>query len=336
MKKLIFLSCFLFALNTCSENPVTDDTPQPGRRDYTWTIDTLNVPEGRSIPSWMWGTGTNNIWALGTSYTNAYAIWHYNGSSWKNYVPDKYLDPRGLWGSSSNDIWTGSSDGSMWHYNGTMWSEYSVINIPGYQTFIVQSIAGSSANNVYAVGFADSIDGSTYKGVLVHYNGIEWQQVNIPNIRNSFVQIAFDDVSKSVIFKGWEFDKPDEYIYSFNGKELKNIFHTTMGIDLSSIGKNIYAKTNFKLYKYQNETLSIFKDFSSTNYEGGTWGRSELDFFTINWDGIGHYNGTDLITIYQKKNNDWSPDGAIIFEKDVFFIWNDFFNTFIVHGKLKN
>ena len=102
------------------------------------------------------------------------------------------------------------------------------------------------------------------------------------------------------------------------------------------MANNIYAQVGEKLYKYKNGSIDIFKDFSKQNNAGGILGRSEKDFFTINWDGIGHYNGTDLITIYEKWNDDWFPGGGIVFEKDVFFIWDDSYNTFIVHGKLMN
>jgi hypothetical protein len=334
-KFFVLISILLFTLQYCNTiEPPGEDTP--GRRDYVWTVDTLMVPEGRSVPSWMWGANENDIWAVGASYTNAYAIWHYDGNRWTNYVPDQYIDPRGLWGTSSSNIWTGSTDGALWHYDGIKWSKNTTVVIPNYQQFVIQSIAGSAPNNIYAVGFADSNDGSTYKGIIVHYNGSEWKHVNIPSTKNSFVNIVYDNLTGHFIFRGWIFDKPDEYVYTFDGVNLKIIYHTIDGIGLSSIGKNIYATSNNKIYKLSSDNIEVFKDFSSTNYAGGTWGKSEVDFFTFNWDGIGHYNGTNLTTIFQKWNNEWSPDGAIVFEKSVFFIWDDSFNTFIVHGKLRD
>jgi hypothetical protein len=343
MKKLILglLTISLQTLCTCSDNPVADDTLQPGRRDYTWTIDTLKVPEGRSMPSWMWGTNVNNVWAIGSGYLNAYQIWHYDGFKWQNYVPDEYIDPRGICGFSENNIWTSSLGTSslpaaFWHYNGLAWTKFCEITIEGYYNVVIQDIDGSVPNNMYAVGFADSIDGQTYKAIIFNYNGSAWKQVNIPIIRNSFTQIYYDEDSRRFIIYGWTFETIIQYIYSFDGKNIKKIFSNEEGISLSTINRNIFATIAEKLYRYSNNNFSLFKDFSSTNYAGGTIGRSEKDFFTINWDGIGHYNGTDLITIYEKWNNNWSPDGRIVFDKDVFFIWDDSFNTFVIHGHLKN
>ncbi len=229
-----------------------------------------------------------------------------------------------------NDIPT-----AFWHYDGSAWSKFCDVSINGYEV-IIQSIAGSTPNNIYAVGYADSTGGDSYKAIIFHFNGSTWEQVNIPIIRNSFYQIFFDENSGKFLINGWTLDTITQYIYSFDGKSINNILSNEDGFILSTISKNIYSTTNGKLFKYINGDFSLFRDFSATNYASGTIGRSEKDFFTTNWDGIGHFNGTDLITIYQKRNNDWFPDGWIVFEKDVFFIRDDSFNTLVIHGKLKD
>jgi hypothetical protein len=343
MKKnlLLFVASILLLINSCSDNPLTDDD-KPGRRDYNWTVDTLIIPEGRSYPSLMWGACADNIWAIGSAYANAYQIWHYDGYYWQNYIPAEYIDPRGIYGSNENNIWTSSLGtniipAAFWHYNGSEWSKFCDIIIDGYFHITIESIAGSAANNIYAVGFADSIDSQSYKGIILHFNGIEWKEVNIPIIKNSFDQIFYDETSGIFLISGWIFDKPDEYIYLLDGNNLIKIFSTQGGLALNSIDNTIYPSTlDGKLYKFMKGNIVLFKDFSTTNFAGSVRGRSEKDFFTINWDGIGHYNGTDLITIYKKWNDNWFPDGGIVFEKEVFFIWDDSYNTFIVHGKLKD
>jgi hypothetical protein len=337
----LLLTTVILQLNfSCdSVEPPIDDL-KPGRRDYVWTVDTLQVPEGVSYPSSMWGANENNVWAIGYGYLNAYQIWHYNGNKWMNYVPNEYIDPRGICGLSENDIWTSSLGinnipAAFWHYDGTKWSKFSEIIIDGYEV-IIQSIAGSAPNNIYAVGYADSIGGQSFKAIIFHFNGNMWKQVNIPIIRNSFGQVFYDESSGKFLIKGWTFDTINQFIYSFTNNSLDNILITQEEATLCSIGKETYLNIKGKILKYQNNNFEILKDFISTNYTGNAWGRNEKDFFTINSDGIGHYNGTDLVTIYQKRNNEWVPDGGIVFEKDVFFIWDDSFNTFVIHGKLKD
>lgn len=342
MKSLIafLIILLLLIIQSCdTTEPPPDD--KPGRRDYVWTIDTLQIPEGRSHPALMWGVNADNIWAIGTAYANAYQIWHYNGIRWNNYVPDRYIDPRGICGFNENNIWTSSLGtnslpAAFWHYNGSEWSKFSDISIQGYNNVVIQSIAGSSYNNIYAVGFADSIDGQTYKAIIFHFNGTLWSQENIPNIRNTFIQIFYDQVSGKFLITGWTFDTIDQFLYSYDGNRIQNIFSTQDGVILCSIHQSIYANVSSKLFKFNNGSFEMFKDFNSTNYTGNAWGRSEKDFFTVNSDGIGHYNGTDLITIYKKLNSDWFPGGGIVFEKEGFFIWEDSFSTFIIHGELKD
>ena len=79
ISSIILTTLLLF--NTCNTTEPTDEL-KPGRRDYSWTVDTLKVPEGRSIPYSMWGANENDVWAVGLSYLNAYCIWHFDGNSW--------------------------------------------------------------------------------------------------------------------------------------------------------------------------------------------------------------------------------------------------------------
>lgn len=329
---LFFISLFIISISCDSTEPT--DELKPGRRDYTWTVDTLKPAEGRSLPSRMWGANANDVWAVGLAYLNAYCIWHFDGNSWTNYTPDKYIDPRGIWGTASNNIWIGSTDGAFWKYDGVKWSRFSEITISNYQQFIVQSLCGRSANDIYAVGYADSIGGNTYKAIIAHFNGNNWEIVNIPTIKNSFNKILYDRATNTFLITAWIFNQADEVVYNFDGINLKNVFSTQEGIAIYTIGESLYLIEKNKIYKYENNSIESFVEFSSTTYAGAAFGRSEKDFFTINWDGIGHCDGTDLVTIFPKWNNDWAPSGGIIFEKDVYFVWDDSYNTFIVHGKL--
>ncbi|MEJ5263375.1 MAG: hypothetical protein WHT45_11880 [Ignavibacterium sp.] len=79
----------------------------------------------------------------------------------------------------------------------------------------------------------------------------------------------------------------------------------------------------------------MFKDFSATNFDGYAFGRNDFDIITANSDGIGQYNGRDLKTIYPKWNIELNRIGSILFENDFYYVWEDSYNTFIIHGKLK-
>lgn len=337
LKQSIFLLLHTLLLFTCcntTEPPI--DELKPGRRDYTWTVDTLKIAEGRSLPSRMWGANANDVWAVGMAYLNAYCIWHFDGQSWTNYAPDKYIDPNAIWGFNRNNIWIGSLDGSFWFFNGSQWNRTSEVIIPNFLQFMPWSMSGNAIDNIYTVGFADSIDRNSYKSEIIHFDGSGWKLINISVRKQYFDQICYDDNSKKFLIHAGEFQSSNEYIYSFDGEELIKKFSAQEYLNLVQIGRNTFMNIRQKLYKYEDNKFELFEDFSSTNNVGNAWGRSEKDIFTINLDGIGHYNGTDLVTIFTKPSIEWSPDGGIVFAKDVFFIWDDSYNTFIVHGKLNN
>lgn len=331
---LLIFVISVFYINSCDSGP-TEPEVKPGRRDYVWEVDTLKPPEGRSLPFVMWGENANDVWAVGLSYLNAYCIWHFDGVTWKNYEPDKFILPRGIWGTDRNNIWICCSNGAFWNFNGGRWKEVSTLKIDGYYDLDFQKIVGYNKNNIYAVGFADSIDNYSYKAIIAKYDGKNWSLVNIPKIQESFWQIYYDKTSGKFLINSLNFDTPEGKIYSFDGTNL-NVVHTFQNTwSLCNVNREVYFQEEQKLYKYSSNKFDLFKDFGGTEYIGNAIGTNEKNIFTVNGDGIGHYNGENLTTIFKKKNQEWTPSGAIVFESDLFFIYDDLDYTYIVHGKLK-
>jgi hypothetical protein len=336
----LFGLIILVIFSSCKKNPlVPNEIITPGSRNYTWIIDTIKIPEGTGIyPSRMWGSSAQDVWAVGDAYLNALCIWHFDGRSWKTTPANQYINPRGIFGFGNSDAWIASTDGAFWHYNGTAWSKFCDTKIDSFDAFMPQSMSGRTPNEIYAVGCAIDYDGIDYKGVIMHYDGNRWTQMNIPNIKADFTQIFFNEETSEYLINGLIFENSKNPIYIFNGKEIKEIQTPSEFGSLNMIGNNIYFVGDYKIFKYQNSKLNLFKDFTGTDYAGRAWGRNEMDFFTINWGGIGHYNGSDLITIVPKANDDWAPNESIIFEKDFFSIWRDTRTgyTISIHGILKN
>ena len=162
----IGLTLFIFftlIFPSCSSATEPKIEVAPSGRDYVWTADTLVTPKGLSvIPSRMWGSSESDLWAVGSSYSNYYTIWHFDGSKWKNDTVDDYCDPRGVWGTAKDNVWIGGIDGAFWHYNGVKWSKFCTVKVEGFDNFIVQSMCGRSANDIYAVGYATSHAYSKY------------------------------------------------------------------------------------------------------------------------------------------------------------------------------
>jgi uncharacterized protein YceK len=142
----------------------------------------------------MWGTSIDNIYLAGETraYKSRYdsknvgIVLHFNGDDFK-IIPTGNLQPigiRGIWGTSDTDIFTFTWGGKILHFDGKNWTEMKlpefnvqeVMSSSGHfigrtnpSPLIFNKIWGTSPDNVYAVG---------HRGVLIHYNGIQWKDVN--------------------------------------------------------------------------------------------------------------------------------------------------------------
>jgi hypothetical protein len=339
MKKLLLLSILLLlTVFSCKKNPTAPpiDELQPGSRDYVWKIDTLSVPPGFDLGTFsIWGNEPNDIWGVNYSFSSRHAIWHYNGNEWSNDPTIRPIYPSCIYGFASDNIWIGNVDGSIWHFNGITWSKEYHLQIDGFG-FFIQGIYGTSPNNIYAVGTAMDLD-NNYKAVIVHYNGTNWKQVDFPELNRSLVRIAYDSDSKIYLIYGTLFNREYEArLLTFDGKNIKEIDSASYAIQICSAGGITYIQKEKSFYKYSSIGLQKIFDFSNHNFAARLWGNSEKDFFTGNWDGIGHYNGTDLITIFKNKPIGWSITNAFIFEKEAFFMCRTYDGiTIVISGRLE-
>jgi hypothetical protein len=297
-------------------------------------VDTLEAIEGYMELFYMWGVAANDLWAIGPAYRNADCIWHYNGIKWERTPASGFIEPCGIWGSGKNNIWMGSTDASYWHYDGLSWSKFCQYKIEGYDYALTQRMDGIAPNEIFAVGFAQKEDGE-YKGIIMHYDGKNWKQVSIPDLIVIFAKILYNPETDEYIMFGFVNETGENIIYLFDRKSLKEIARYPNAIELSKVENKIYLNDGTqRIYRYDKTKFNLFKDFTGTNYSGRMWGRSEIDFFTDNRDGIGHYNGKDLVTVFKRFNNYWNIYESIVFENDYFSTWrND--TTVSIHGKLK-
>lgn len=231
----------------------------------------------------------------------------------------------------------GSTDGTFWKYDGVKLYKFCDTKIQNFGLFKVHAMAGRSSSDIYAVGFADSSDSKSYKGIIMHFDGKSWTQVKIPTIKESFKQIYYVKETDEFIVGSWVFGKPDCYAYRFNGKDLTQIYHFPNSSTQCMIGDKVYFTDASKIYRYEKGSVTAILEFSKFYFVGNAWGRSEKDFFTVCEDGLAHYNGTDLQTVFKKWNYDLVFNCGIVFEDEVFFIWEDTNTrkTLTIHGVLK-
>jgi hypothetical protein len=329
----ILLAILAFTNADCKNNPVAPPDNTPGRRDYTWTVDTLTVPNGDLFYLFsLWGSSPTDIWAVGHGSSSAVTLWHYDGNTWQSNNSLLTSNLQSVFGFAQNDVWACDAPGNgIYHFNGQQWS--NVYYYSDSATYLYSTnIWGESSNNIYVAGAISTIESDNYKGAILHYDGSKWSFVSIPDYRVGFTWIRRGVLESAKYYLSGvrnESTGDTNKIYEFDGNSLKEIYSSPVGASVCEMEGKIYFPMAKKIFKYQNNQFVVWKDFNSTTYRGWICGRSEMDYFTLASDGFAHYNGTDLKTIYPT----YLPiSGIFVFENDIFFILNF---KIIVHGKLQ-
>lgn len=338
---LVLASCDLFTLK-----------PEPGSRNYEWTLDTLYMPMN-SLYS-VWGASPDDVWAVGPGGTQYDRLLHYDGTRWSTYTNEIiWCDGQTLFGFSADDIWMGGNAGwrdrgaGIWHYDGNTWKKYYVYNPDeDYWGIYINDIWGNDPNDVYACGTRGFFDGTNewLRGFVLHYDGTAWREIARADFNSQFLRIRKEDDKVFVFSYGKNYETGDDDVEFYLVKEdsLVQIYSNKRSeirrANLTSIdGKTYFTITN-NVFLYSN---SGFKQVLSINYENyypGVHGRNKNDMFITMADGIVHYNGTDMQYLYNLPSTNMSlVDNPLILEKDIYYcLWylSDYQYELILHGRL--
>jgi hypothetical protein len=66
----------------------------------------------------VWGSGPNDVWAVGSKGT----IVHWDGSTWSPSPSGTTEQLFDVWGSGPNDVWVIGRNGTLLHWDGAVWS----------------------------------------------------------------------------------------------------------------------------------------------------------------------------------------------------------------------
>jgi hypothetical protein len=333
LESILLIIFNLWLIHTgCSptDSPIEYEDTEPGSRNYTWTVDTISSPPNLFYLFSLWGSSPTNLWAAGSADSYENALWHYDGNSWEKTTQRLSTSMPSIHGFDSTDIWACGSQGEyVYHYDGMSWIQLGPFPNPGYSSTSRNNIWGPKPNEIYSAGFAYDKEKGTL-ATLLKYDGNNWNYINLPDKEMSFNLVRKSRENSLLYITAIQFlSTGDLYkIFTYNGKTLNEIHSGENLAYAYEMNGRIYLCIGKKIYKHIKNQLVIWKDFSQTTYLGRIFGRSEKDFFGIAEDGLAHYNGTDLKTIYPTS----------FFINDVFVMENDIFmiceNRIIVHGKL--
>jgi hypothetical protein len=365
----LFLILCVAVLNLQCKKPTppdVDDTPKPGKRDYTWTIDTLAYPGSlQTLMRDIWASSPTNVYVVGHNDQNKGMMYKYEGQKW---TPVKLTWSEGgpiqsaigltaVCGFGTNDIYAvGShifwdpiaqklSDSSLIiHFDGVSWRE-EVIK----KQRRLQSIAGISYNNVTALGGGVSS--------IFHFNGNSWETdslpIEVPKVGEfQFASVAV--VSENELYALGTIhinDIPKDIYYFLHRVNSKWKIIDTAVIEIGKIEikwgySKLWKSPWGKLYSvglgvFVWNGFSWSKIFNSDAWLSKIFGTSENNIFIVGQGGIVyHFNGIDwyrfpsfpplMVTFtYEWFMSGWT-DG-----NEVFIVGQDSQSrrTLILHGK---
>ncbi len=331
--KAVTLSSLFTILTSCSGDPLVQPAEPPGRRDYVWTVDTLQMGGNYPTLNRIWGSSPEDVYVIGEGLPSSNNIWHYDGKFWKPSNEGGFYGLYGLYGFAKNDIWLSSHD-NIQHYNGATWVKNTKLQIDGFRV-VVENLWGISSKEMYAATLTEKNDYTRTFGALFKYDGNSWTRTTTVDYENMFfANVRIDNIG-TILIHAIGVHNDLEKILIWNGERFNEILSTYDGSSLINIGDKVFFSNGAKVYSFMNGDFKLWQDFTGTEFKSLLGARNERDVFAISKSGIGHFNGKDFETIYK---TDYDVSFAAIFEKDIFVITLEGFNTkpvIIIHGKLK-
>lgn len=345
--KILILLAFLIILNTCKDGITNPPEPEPGRRDYVWKVDTLDMP--MNLISSVWGSSPNDVWVVGAGGDSENRLLHFDGTSWETYNKE-YINCTGrtLWGFSNKNIWMGgNTDGRIWHYDGNQWSENFRYVVEGAYNVGIADIWGLYWNDIYACGIISYNAGGSdsWRGFVLHYDGTSWKEIVQANYNSQFLKIRKEQNELYVFSYSLDKNISSNDTITFlkiRENEFQKIYsNSSENIywgNLTVINKAVYFLIDQDVYKYKDGNFVKQFSFKHPNFGYQFYGRHEKDIFLRMRDGLAHYNGFDIQYMFNFPLNMISIiHEPMIFEKEIFFcLWEaSYGRNMILHGKLK-
>ncbi|MEM9493398.1 MAG: hypothetical protein AAGC55_29895, partial [Myxococcota bacterium] len=220
------------------------------------------VDLGLDVPllTWVYGFGPDNITAVGFDGT----VIHWDGSVWTAQETPTTEDLWGVWGSAPDNLWAVGGRGvaedqaTLLHYDGTEWTLAVLPEIERARVYAFFKVFGTSADNVYVVG---------QRGVVLHWNGIEWQELLV-GASDDLVSIWGTGPDRLVAVGG----RANGIVSTWNGSEwrteslaplpgLNGIWMKEPGVAYAVGIQGTLIEINLDDFSYQDSSILSVLDF---------------------------------------------------------------------------
>jgi hypothetical protein len=244
----------------------------------------------------LWGASADTVYAVGSTGSSRCCpgpydigvVYQCSNGQWQQVFGQERVVFVDIWGSAGDDVYAVGTDNPgvvISHFDGETWQ---TISDPVIEQIPSQALAvwGSSASDVFVAGD---------DGVIIHFNGTDWQQMDNPGetISSLWGTGATDvyacDYSGQILhYDGTEwtvqaqFEQPLMDIFGFPTGE---IFISGQGTILQKTGLD-WAETNISVPRFVSSQTPF-------EYYSAIWGTSPDHMFTVgtsNNFGIGSRN----------------------------------------------
>lgn len=341
---ILIISIFIF-FSSC-RNRVTppDDTPKPGKRDYTWTIDTLAYPGSfQTLMRDIWASSPTNVYVVGHNDQGGQGtMFRFDGNRWRavdlGSIIIGGISLSAIYGFGPNDIYAVGRriydnptpppnflDSSLIiRFDGVSWSE-----VPIQRGRNLQTVHGDRPNNVWTGG----IYGTAYR-----YDGVNCTRMN------SESNLWFKDIEAiSIQVYGLAYTpNPGNYTVHYLLQPDSNTWavvdsFTEVSIasakfgheDLRMIGGTLYS-VGFGVFRKDGADWTKIQE---TNTLLSIYGTRKGHIFTVgNFLNVWHFNGDNWSKLIVLGNPTWLLTSVWCDESEVFIVASDGYKTFIIHG----
>jgi hypothetical protein len=341
--KIININIFiliLFILISCNSPTETsiDNTP-PGKRDYIWSIDSVDYgdrPSTIQLES-IWGSSPMDVWgANGDASDVRDCLWHYNGVKWSRATDGTPItEATGnkvvytVWGSAKNNVWAFGRkinqnilSAFIMHYDGNQWVDATPSNLSSLSSDLY-NVYGTAENNIWVGGYEYAL----------HYDGSKWIAYKVAD---SIIVGTITGNSSFVYCNAYSpWGKNIQLIYLFN-KGSFNLIDQTTDQELKFAGL-LWAKPT-ELISFINGAVSTniqndgkintsgwHRIFTTPTFFSELFVQSSKNVIIVGqWNLVYQYNGTDWAQINIEVPNHTVDSYALLWG-----VWTDGTEVFI-------